>query len=91
MNTNDVGNTTGKAIGPKESSADSEAGAVGDLSRSAIATIWRGQKQLRQRVLTLNSSGVFFRNITVQGRSTLRITPQDQSGESAGARSRRRA
>lgn len=64
MNTNDFGNTADKAIGPKESSADRDAGAVDDLSRSAIATIWRGQKQLRQRVLTVNGSEVSFRNVT---------------------------
>ena len=57
MNTNDVGNTADKATGP-------DAGAVDDLSRSAIATIWRGQKQLRQRVLTVDGSGVPFRNVT---------------------------
>ena len=64
MNTNDLENTADKAIGPKESSADRDAGAVGDLSRSALATIWKGQKQLRQRVLTVNASRVSFRNVT---------------------------
>ncbi len=64
MNTNDVRNTAGEAIGPMDSSADRVGGAVADLSGSAIATIWRGQKQLRQRVLTANSSGSFLGNIS---------------------------
>lgn len=58
MNTNDIGTTAGEAIGPMDFSADRKAGAVADLSGSAIATIWRGQKHLRQRVLTKNSTGV---------------------------------
>jgi hypothetical protein len=64
MSTNDDGNTAGEAIGPRDSNAGRVAGAVGDLSRSAIATIWGGQKQLRQRVLTANAPGASFRNNT---------------------------
>lgn len=46
MNTNEVRNITGEAIGPVDSSAER----VIDLSGSAIAAIWRGQKQLRHRL-----------------------------------------
>ncbi len=59
MNTSEVRNTAGEAIGPMDSSVDR----VADLSDSAIATIWRGQKQLRHRVLTANSSGISFWSI----------------------------
>ncbi len=64
MTTNDVGNTAREVTGPMDSNADREAGVIGGLPRSAIAAIWWGQKLLRQRVLTANSSGVSFRNIT---------------------------
>lgn len=67
MITNDVGTTTGEAIGPMDFSADRKAGAGADLSSSAIASIWRGQEQLRQRVLTANSSGASLRKINRSG------------------------
>ena len=63
MNTKDVGNTAGEAIGPTDSSADREAGAVAVLSGSTIATIWTGQTHLRQRVLPADSSRASLRNI----------------------------
>ena len=62
MNTNDVGNTADEAITPMDRSADRESRTVADLSGSTIATIWRGQKQLRQRVLTSSSRGASLRN-----------------------------
>ncbi|MFO8003553.1 hypothetical protein [Thioalkalivibrio sp.] len=78
MNTNEVRNTTGEAVGPMDSSADR----VADLSGSAIAAIWRGQRQLRHRVLTANSSGTSFRNINgsaFRGAGIAR-TPQAATG-----------
>lgn len=50
MNSNEIRNATGEAIGPRDSSADR----VADLSGSAVLAIWRGQKQLRHRVLAAN-------------------------------------
>jgi hypothetical protein len=64
MHTNDVGNTAFEAIGPMDSSAASQVGSVAALTGSAIARIWRGQKHLRQRVLTVNASGASHRNST---------------------------
>ena len=64
MSTNDAENTAAESLGPADANADRGAGAVGDLSRSAIATIWGGQKQLRHQVLTANSPGASLRNIT---------------------------
>jgi len=61
MNTNDVGNTADEAIAPMDPSAVRESGTGANLSGSAIATIWRGQKQLRQRVLTASSPGASLR------------------------------
>ena len=62
MNTNDIGNTADEAIDPMEPSTDRESGTAADLSGSATATIWRGQKRLRQRVLTASSPGASLRN-----------------------------
>ncbi len=63
MNANDVENTADEAIGPMDSNLDSKGSAVADFNGSTIATIWSGQKQLRQRILTADSSGASLRNM----------------------------
>ncbi|TVR67098.1 MAG: hypothetical protein EA420_00980 [Candidatus Competibacteraceae bacterium] len=55
MHTNDVGNDAVESVGPMDSSAASQVGSFVALTASAIARVWRGQKQLRQRVLTPNA------------------------------------
>lgn len=63
MNTNEVGNIANQTMGPMDSSVDREASAVPELTASVIATIWRGQEQLRQHILTANSLDAYLSNI----------------------------
>jgi hypothetical protein len=62
MNTNDVGNIADQAMGPMDSSLDRKASPVPELTASVIATIWRGQEQLRQHILTANSSDAYLKH-----------------------------
>lgn len=64
MNTNDLRNSADQTIGPMDASAGSKVSDRADLTGGATATIWRGQKQLRQRMLSANASGASFRNMT---------------------------
>jgi hypothetical protein len=64
MNTNDLRNSADQTIGPMDAGAGSKVSDRAELTRAATATVWRGQKQLRQRMLTANSSGASFRNMT---------------------------
>lgn len=59
----DTGNAADEAIGPRDSSTDMEIRRFADLTGSALATIWRGQEQLRQRQLVSNSRSASLRNI----------------------------
>ncbi len=62
MTANELGNAADDAIGRKGTRADRGAGAGAAFSRSALARIWRGQEQLRQKMLTANSTGASRRN-----------------------------
>jgi hypothetical protein len=63
MNHHDARNAADKVIGPRDSSADMEGRRFADLTGSTLATVWRGQEQLRQRLLVANSSAASLRYI----------------------------
>ncbi|WP_296758676.1 hypothetical protein, partial [Thioalkalivibrio sp.] len=63
MHYNDAGNGATEASRPKDSSAAMEARRFTHLAGSTLATIWRGQEELRQRILVANSSAASPRNM----------------------------